>query len=387
MTKLGLFLIIGFAGMLVGCATGSSQFSSSRMDYNQALQETEQKELLLNIVRLRYNEPPAFLQVTGISSQFEFTSELLIGGETDGDGRLEVFSPEAGVSFSSSPTVTFSPQQEKEFTRQIMAPVGPETLYRLVEYGWGLERVFGLTVRRVNNVGTPVGLEREARKVPTDQLDVFRKLGLWQRTRQLELALVSRSVEVLDGYFIQELGLDDLTALREKGYGLIREKEGYTLTEEKESLELIVGAPLAGSADWLSLADRLNLDGQAGTYTIDPVRKSQQNRFQLTVALRSPLEMMAFLSRGVSIPDSHQAQKVAPDWPIPDGLEFFHVHASRLKPTDTYLAVKHLGTWFYIPKDDLESRRTLGLMSSLIRQEVQAGGAENLPVLTLPVGR
>ncbi|WOD09835.1 hypothetical protein RPW65_12270 [Pseudomonas sp. NyZ704] len=387
MTKLALFLFIGFAGMLVGCSTGSSQFSSSRMDYNQALQETEQKELLLNIVRLRYNEPPAFLQVTGISSQFEFTSELLIGGETDGDGRLEVFSPEAAISFSSSPTVTFSPQQEKEFTRQIMAPVGPETLYRLIEYGWGLERVFALMVRRINNVGTPVGLEREALEVPTEQLDVFRKLGLWQRTHQLELALVSRSVGVLDGYFIHELGLDDLTALREKGYGLIREDDGYTLTEEKESLELIVSAPLAGSADWLSLADRLKLDGQAGTYRIDPMRNSQQNSFQLTVALRSPLEMMAFLSRGVSIPASHHTDRVAPDWPIPDGLEFFHVHASHQKPSDVYLAVEHLGTWFYIPKDDLESRRTLGLMSSLIRQEVQAGGAENLPVLTLPVGR
>lgn len=387
MTKLRLLLLAGFAGMLVGCATGSSQFSSSRMDYNQALQETEQKELLLNIVRLRYNEPPAFLQVTGISSQFEFTSELLIGGETDGDGRLEVFSPEAAISFSSSPTVTFAPQQEKEFTRQIMAPVGPETLYRLIEYGWGLERVFGLMVRRINDVGTPVGLEREALEVPTEQLDVFKKLGLWQRTHQLELALVSRSVGVLDGYFIHELGLDDLTALREKGYGLIREEDGYTLTEEKESLELIVSAALAGSADWLSLADKLNLDGQAGTYKIDPVRKNQQNSFQLTVALRSPLEMMAFLSRGVSIPDSHHTDRVAPDWPIPDGLEFFHVHASQQKPSDVYLAVEHLGTWFYIPKDDLESRRTLGLVSSLIRQEVQAGGAENLPVLTLPVGR
>lgn len=387
MTKLRFLLLIGFAGTLVGCATGASQFSSSRIAYNQALQETEQKELLLNIVRLRYNEPPAFLQVTGISSQFEFTSELLIGGETDGDGRLEVFNPEAAISFSSRPTVTFAPQQERAFTRQIMAPVGPEALYRLVEYGWGLERVFGLMIRKINDVGTPVGLEREARKVPTDQLDVFKKLGLWQRTGQLKLALVSRTVDVLDGYLIHELGLEDIIALREKGYGLIREEEGYTLTNEKESLELIVSVPLAGSADWLSLANKLNLDGQAGAYTIDPLRKSQQNSYQLAVALRSPLEMMAFLSRGVSIPDSHHAERVAPDWPMPDGFEFFHVHASQLKPTDTYLAVEHLGSWFYIRKNDLESRRTLGLMSSLIRQEVQAGGAENLPVLTLPVGR
>lgn len=357
------------------------------MAYNQALQETEQKELLLNIVRLRYNEPPSFLQVTGISSQFEFTSELQVGAETDSEGRLEVLSPGATVSFSSRPTVTFAPQQEKEFTRQIMAPVGPEVLYRLVEYGWGLERVFGLMVRRVNQVGAPVGLEREAYKVSTDQLDVFKKLGVWQRTHQLELTLTSRTIYVLDGYYIHELGLEDLTELRAKGYGIISEDDGYRLTEEEQSLELIVSEALAGSADWRFLATQLNLDGQAGNYTIDPARSARQSGFQLSVALRSPLEMMAFLSRGVSIPGSHHTDRVAPDWPIPEGLDFFHVHTSRQKPTDVYLAVEHLGSWFYIRKDDIESRRTLGVMSSLIRQEVQAGGAENLPVLTLPVGR
>ena len=387
MNTLCRLFIVGLAGILMSCSTGSSQFSSSRMAYNQALQETEQKELLLNIVRLRYNEPPSFLQVTGISSQFEFTSELQFGAETDSEGGLEVLSPDATVGFSSRPTVTFAPQQEKEFTRQIMAPVGPEALYRLVEYGWGLERVFGLMVRRVNKVGAPVGLEREAYKVSTDQLDVFKKLGFWQRTHQLELTLASRTVDVLEGYSIQELGLKDLTELRAEGYGIIRDGDGYALTDEEKSLELIVSEALARSTDWLSLANQLNLDGQAGTYTIDPARNTQQSGFQLSVALRSPLEMMAFLSRGVSIPGSHHTDKVAPDWPIPEGLDFFHVHASRQKPTDVYLAVEHLSSWFYIRKDDIESRRTLGVMSSLIRQEVQAGGAESLPVLTLPVGR
>lgn len=104
------------------------------------------------------------------------------------------------------------------------------------------------------------------------------------------------------------------------------------------------------------------------------MRNSQPNSFQWTVALRSPLEMMAFLSRGMPIPDSHYTARVAPDWPMPEGLDFCQVHASGEKPTDIYLAVEHLDTWFYTRKDDLESRRTPCLMSSLIRQEVPAGG-------------
>lgn len=144
----------GLVALLAGCSAGPSQFSSSRMAYNQALQETEQRELLLNLVRLRYNEAPAFLKVSGISTQFEFSSELQIGAETDGEGSLQLFSPEATIGFSSRPTVTFTPQQEQKFMKRIMAPVDPEALYRLIEYGWGLERVFSLMVRRINKVGS-----------------------------------------------------------------------------------------------------------------------------------------------------------------------------------------------------------------------------------------
>lgn len=387
MKKLRCLFILWLASFLASCSTGSSQFSSSRMAYNHALQETEQRELLLNIVRLRYNEPPAFLQVNGISSQFEFTSELLIGAETDGEGSLDVFSPEATISFSSRPTVTFSPQQEKEFMQQIMAPVDPEALYRLIEYGWGMERVFGLMVRSVNQVGPRVGLEREAQSPSVAQLDVFGKMGFWQRTNQLDLKLTARTVKVLDGYVVRDLEPERFIDFREQGYGVIPEKGGYTLTEKEESLELIVPRALAASAEWISLASELNLDGQAGIYTIDPAATDQQNGFQLAVALRSPLEMLAFLSRGVAVPNAHSSGGVAPDWPIPDALTSFRVHASAVEPAQSYIAIEHRGHWFYILNNDLESRRTLGLMSSLMRQEIQAGGAENLPVLTLPVGR
>ena len=52
-----------------------------------------------------------------------------------------------------------------------------------------------------------------------------------------------------------------------------------------------------------------------------------------------------------------------------------------------FLSVEHRGYWFYIDDRDLGSKRTLGLLTSLVRLSISAGGAQNVPVLTLPIGR
>ncbi len=47
---------------------GPKALRSGRPRYNTALANTDNSELLLNFVRLKYNELPYFLEVTSISS-------------------------------------------------------------------------------------------------------------------------------------------------------------------------------------------------------------------------------------------------------------------------------------------------------------------------------
>lgn len=381
------FILPTIAFSLASCSTNSSRFSSSRIEYNEAFQTTEQKELLLNIVRLRYNEPPAFLQVNGISSQFEFFSEVEVSTEIDGNGGLEFFGPGATIGFSSRPTVTFSPQITQQFTLEMMAPVDPEAIYRLVEYGWSLERVFALMVRRINEIGQPIGLDREYGQALDLQVGIFDQLGVWQRSRQLELELNVRPSELLAAIDASDVDLSEVIELRSKGIEVALKDGRYLIWEQEKALELLVRQSLVESEEWRSMADLLRLDGGAGIYKLDPQEQVFEDKFRIAIALRSPMEMMAFLSKGVLVPKQHLSTGVVADWAVTGGLDFFQVHSSSEEPEDSYLAVQHRGTWFYIARNDLHSRKTLGLMSSLIRQEVQAGGAENLPVLTLPVGR
>ena len=60
---------------------------------------------------------------------------------------------------------------------------------------------------------------------------------------------------------------------------------------------------------------------------------------------------------------------------------------NKEKPHQAGLAVPHKGYWFYIDKTDISSKRTIGVLNSVVRLKIRAGRAQNIPVLTLPVGQ
>ena len=101
---------------------------------------------------------------------------------------------------------------------------------------------------------------------------------------------------------------------------------------------------------------------------------------------------MAYLSQGVEVPEKHlQAGLVSADFTkedangiIPDLLQV-RVHEER--PKHAGLSVPYKGYWFYIEERDISSKRTMGVLNSLMRLKIKAAGAQKLPVLTLPVGK
>ncbi|HYA03235.1 MAG TPA: hypothetical protein VEI04_08980, partial [Syntrophobacteria bacterium] len=96
---------------------------------------------------------------------------------------------------------------------------------------------------------------------------------------------------------------------------------------------------------------------------------------------------MAYLAQGVSVPEQHLETGVvsydrrdrAADGIISD---LFQVKAQKEKPTHVSLAVPYKGYWFYIEEKDISSRRTLGVLDSLVRLKIMAAGAQKIPVLT-----
>ncbi len=121
---------------LSGCGLGPSMMRANRLTYNDAVQVTERQELLLNIVRLRYNEAPEFLATSSISTQFSLDLSAAAGAQVghDQEQRTNLLNIGSTVGYSERPTITFTPRNEKEFTQQLISPIELDIIFLLVNY-------------------------------------------------------------------------------------------------------------------------------------------------------------------------------------------------------------------------------------------------------------
>ena len=135
-----------------GCQIGPSVMRRGQEQYAEALRQVMDKQLLLNIVRIRYQDMPVFLQVSSISTQFELSESL---GISDGySARLGV---SAGMAHTEKPTITYSIPESREFFGRLLAPLATEQVAVLAEIGWDIDMVLHLTVRKMNGLANLLG--------------------------------------------------------------------------------------------------------------------------------------------------------------------------------------------------------------------------------------
>lgn len=123
---------------LSGCAmVGPSSISMGRADYNEAINKTEDEQMLLSIVKGRYGETFSLLSVTGVAANVRFGSragaEVGIGPDKNFLGNLVPFS--AGLAYEENPTITYSPVQGERYLRQLLSPIPLDILVLIIRAG------------------------------------------------------------------------------------------------------------------------------------------------------------------------------------------------------------------------------------------------------------
>lgn len=342
--------------MLGGCASfGPGAIKQSRANYNVAVQQTGNEQLLLNIVRLKYRDTPTFLELTSITTSFAFTA----GGEVEATLRDQATTPVTlipNVSWSDKPTVTYTPLQGDRFVSQIMSPLGLDTLPLLYHSGWSVERILMLTSQSLNgleNAPTASG-PTPARK---PRYEEFRRAVQLLRELQVDRAL--------------RLGLSDVA-------------EG--------SLELSITAAAAGDPRLAELRRLLGLAPERLRYPV--VAGVGARPDAITVNLRSLMGVLFYVSQAVEVPERDQEagrvtrtldENGAPfDWSeMTRGL--VRIRSAQEPPGNAYTIIPYRGAWFYIDDSDLTSKSTFALLTQLAA--LAAGDVKtSAPVLTLPIG-
>jgi hypothetical protein len=342
--------------LLVGCDTlGPRAVRQGRNNYNKAIMETNSEQFLLNIVRVRYNDTPYVLDISSISSRLEFESQ--ISGLSASGGRDSENLIGGHVGYSEKPTIIYQPLLGKDFVRQLMTPVDLDTLVLLRQSGWEIDdilRVFANEINGIPNAST--GADSTPEGVPE-----FR-----------EFQKVSEALDEIE---------DDGNLIL-----------GVVGTKEKNRILLQVKPNVRDTQEFADFTRLLKLDPNAKEYTLQ-LGLGGGGGDKILIETRPILSAMFYVGQSIEIPLEHRRRGFVHqnldssgqpyDWGQVH-QDLITIKSSASEPEEAAIAVFYEDYWFYVDRDDVDSRETLTMLSIVFT--LQAGGSEaRAPLLTIPV--
>lgn len=355
MKRISWFGIIALAFGLSSCYHfGSGVMPPDRLAYNNALSNSDEQQVLLNIVRLRYTDPPFFLSVNNIISQFNFGSSYSANVSNSSGPPALLGSANANFSYSTGPTLTYTPMQGEEFIDKLLTPVDLNVLYMLFRSGWSVHHVSRVVIQRFGKVENAVLASRAiSGRVP-------------EYKSFLKLVAVFRHLQDINGLAIIKDNIDNVFAIR------VIIKRYHSLTPEERSLLTPFGVTESSPNLWL--------------VTTPPTAKNQ-----VYIETRTVIALLNYLSKGVDVPACDVLNKQVRMTRYHDGRLFdwhqvtngmIHIRTSKEKPVNAFVAVPYRGSWFYVPETDFASKETLNLLA-IIMGIYQTKIQSSLPVFTV----
>ena len=357
--RAGVLLLVAVSLAVSGCAQlGPGLVKAGRNDYNKVLAQTEEEETLLNLVRLRYADNPAILDVSSVSTSFTWNQG--VGGEAfkyEPSGDNSRVGVRGNLDYTERPTITYTPLGGADFVRNVLTPVELDSLLLLSRSGWSIERLLRVMVNRMNGRDNA----REASGPTPQDVPVFADFLIAAKL----LRALQREGSITFGY--RQVGEEAVPGMR-------LEPEAVD-SEEARALSRLLG-----------------LQPGRRIFTID-TRARHPKPDALGVELRSLVGIMFFLSHAVDVPErdlaagrvtiTRDAKGEPFDWTPVIG-DMLDIRSQDKPPENAAVAVQYRNSWFYIDDSDIPSKYTFMLLDTLTA--LQAGKVERAgPLLTLPV--
>ena len=351
------YLVLPVLLVLVGgCAmVGPKSISAGRRAYAEAINQTEDEQMLLSIVRSRYGETYSLLAVNGVAANMRFRaevgSEIGVGAESRAGENLLL----GGFAYEENPTITYTPVQGEQYIRELMSPIPLDILLLSLRSETYSERVLALLVARANDLRNPDFLTGGAGAPSGD---------------------FARFVELFAE--LRNAGLLDLSGDPQGGIAFNLLIEGFRpghVDLVEEFLRLLGLTMPPGEVDPLIIPV---------SFAINTERS-----WGLGLTTRSTYDLVEIMRACVLVPEEHSMAGLSVDYPSP-GLagRNLQIDSAKEKPADGSLAVRHRGYWFFIRENDQRTKAVFNTLRTL--WSIAIAGAidqRDAPVLTLPLGR
>ncbi len=350
----GAAITLGASALaLSGCSSlGPRTVARDRFEYSAAIGESWKRQTLLNIVKLRYLDPPIFVDVGQIVAGYTLELDGSLAGNV-GQGNNNMLNLGAATKYTDRPTVTYTPLTGNKFIKSLMMPLPPESVFYMIQSGWPADGVLLSAVSSLN------GLKNQSstyQGTSAPDPDFLRALALM---RKIQLA----------GGVALRIELD------------AQKQQTTILALRRPDI-----APET-KADSEELRRLLRLDPEASEFKLVFGATAATDK-EVAVVTRSILQLMSTLASQVDVPAEHVADhSAAPglgkEAEAAGATRLVVIHSSKSAPDHAFVAVSYRNYWYWIDDRDLKSKRMFAFMMLLFTL-ADTGEREPLPMITIP---
>jgi hypothetical protein len=344
-----LLLLIGIAG----CAPiGPATITRDRFDYTTVIADSWKRQMLLNIVKIRYGDAPIFLDVASIISQYGLLTDVNanFGWSTPPSGN----SQSVGIAghYLDRPTITYSLMTGEKFARSLMTPIQPVSVMSLIEGGYPIDLVFRLLVHSINGIQNQFGGTARMRPADPEFYPLLEKLRRIQDSGTVALRVRKKDnqaelVMVFRKHKTEEIEREGREVRRMLG-----------LKKEGNEFRIVYGSAPSGDDE-------------------------------IALLTRSIIEIFSDISASVEVPPEHVAeQRASPT--MESGGEGFRPPMVRIlysdsRPGDDFAAVPYRDGWFWIDDRDYRSKKLFSFLM-FVMTLTETGVKEGTPIVTISAG-
>ena len=355
MTKTLAFLTCALLLFATGCLhpkIGPDSVPRDRALYSVSLADSWKELTLLNIVKTRYLDPPVYVDIGNIVSSYTLSQSASVGGTVLHPAANQL-NLGAGVVFSNSPTITYTPLTGSAYIKGLTTPLAPAMVFGAMQNGMPADSILLSSVQSINGLRNQYVSVEGIRPADPE----FHRVRALMREIQLSGAIrlyvkedASKQQTSILGFRTQSIPPEIQAASKELRSLLHLNPEA---TEFK-----LVSAPLPSS------------DTEVAIMTRSIIGVLQNMAAEVEVPPEDVLQHRA-------VPGAEVGRT------LPDVVPMSRIHSAKNKPDDAFVSVYYRNTWFWIDDGDLLSKRSFTQLMQLFTM-ADTGVKENLPVVTIP---
>lgn len=333
---------------IAGCShVPARRVTSDRMAYGEVIAESWKRQTLMNVVRLRHADTPLFLEVSGIINSYSVSQKGSLGRTEASGAGIDTLTLGAEGNWSNTPTVTYQPLTGDRFTRSLLQPVPPASVFQLLQGGWPPELVLRTVVTSIN------GLKNTTGGAPADP-----------RFDEL-IAAMSR---------LQQSGaLGFRVEARPGGSALV-----MAFSPDQQSPAVV--------EDSARIHELLRIDAGVREFEVSYGLIPRDGR-EIALLTRSMMELLLQLGVGIDLPDGAVEQGRALPTRVPESqamqAALVQIRSGPKEPEDAYVSVPYKKLWYWIDDTDMPSKRNFTFLLILFSL-AETGQAVSAPVVTVP---